>query len=81
MLYQKKFTKALTRFYRLAHSDTASMNLLTLERAVLLSKLLPDPSTVKFFIESKYLYINGMIPKNQRLIVFTGDFIQLRVSS
>lgn len=81
MLYQKKFTRALTRFYRLAHSDTTSMHLLTLERAVLLSKLLPDPSTIKFFINSKHLYINGATPRTQKLIVFTGDFIQLRVSN
>jgi hypothetical protein len=81
MLYQKKFTRALTRFYRLAHSDTTSLHLLTLERAVLLSKLLPDPSTIKFFIKSKHLYINGATPKSQKLITFTGDFIQLRVSA
>ena len=81
MLYQKKFTRALTRFYRLAHSDTTALHLLTLERAVLLSKLLPDPSTIKFFIKNKHLYINGAVPKSQKLITFTGDFIQLRVST
>lgn len=81
LLYQKKLTRHLTKFYRLAHANTVNMDLITLERLVLLSKLLPDPSTIKLFIQNKYLFINGMVPKTQKLIVFTGDFLQLRLSS
>jgi hypothetical protein len=80
MLYQKKLTRAISRFYRLSHLNTASITALTAERVILFSKLLPDPSTIFSFTKSKYIFLNGIALKNQRSLVFYGDFLQIKVS-
>ena len=81
LLYQKKLTRLLTRFYRLSHLDTHKISLITMERIILLSKLLPDPSTINNFTKSKCVYLNGAVLNTQNSLAFSGDFIQVKTSS
>ena len=79
-IYQKKLTRILSRFYRLSHFNTCSSNVIIAEKAILASRLLPDPSTISSFIKSGYVFLNGVGLKNQKSLLFYGDFLQLRLS-
>lgn len=80
VIYQKKLTRILSRFYRLSHFNTCNSNILIAEKAILASRLLPDPSTISTFIKNGYIFLNGIGLKDQKSLLFYGDFLQLRLS-
>lgn len=79
--YQKKLTKFLVRHYKLSHSNFEVQALLTLQKCLLASKLVPDTAMVIFLITKNSVYLNSLSPINEKTLVFKGDFIQLKTSN
>jgi hypothetical protein len=79
--YQKKLTRYLVRFYRLAQLKVDKQITINVSRAILAAKLLPDHVAIEDFNSRKMIYLNGVTISNLDFIVFQGDFIQLTISS
>ena len=54
---------------------------MSLFRVIMYSRLLPDQSSLDLFWGRKYVFVNGQLPFNKKMILSQGDIIQLIVSN
>jgi hypothetical protein len=78
--YQYRLTRYVMRFSRKINSYFTYFSELSVERIVMYAKLLPDLNTLKFFMENRWVYINGRASYKLDTIIYLNDFIQLMVS-
>ena len=79
-LYQKQLTKYLSQFYGSSKKYALSQNKTTFDKVVVYSRLLPDMTTCKVFLDAQLLYLNGSLVFDANGYTGRGDVIQLTVS-
>ena len=80
-LYQKQLTKYITKFYRKVNQFYLTQNENVAYRIIIYSKLIPDYATLKIFLKSSLIFLNGRSFKNPQLFLYKNDIIQLEVSN
>ena len=80
-IYQKQFTKYITRFNRKLGSYHFSRNEYIVSTIILYSRLLSDYNTLVLLNNSNCVFVNGKAGTNLDYILFTGDSIQLLISN
>jgi len=79
--YQYRLTRYLSKFLKQTTHYMLSASEMSLERAVMYSRLLPDVKTLVIFIDTKRLYLNGKLATILYTNVAQNDLIQLIISN
>jgi len=78
--YQYRLTRYLSRFGRRLNSFLINFTEMSLERTIMYSLLLPDPATLKIFITSRLIFLNGTVVFNTGKLVYPNDIIQVTIT-
>ena len=79
-IYQKQLTNYLSKFLNSANLYAISHTEMSFDKLVVYSRLLPDMNTFRVFMETKSIYLNGLLAYEDKGYTSPGDIIQIAVS-
>lgn len=78
--YQQQLTKYLTKFYRKCSSNSFHLSENTLDKIILLSKIIPDYGVLNLFLTNNYIFINHVSVSDPLIFIYKNDFLQVEIS-